>query len=433
MALLDLSQVTQTFVTILESRLPTFSDWPMATPVVVSAAPPDSVSGNHAVSFYLYHVKETAHTKAQDWQTSEDFPLRYKSMGLTLYYIMTPRSNIADLQDRAYADQLTLGLALKTFHEIPYITDTTTINSTGGPVIAMPLAMRGRDNRLRLTLRPTPADDASEYWQAGTLSARLSAYYEVDAVLLEPEQRQASSGRVLSVGVHTFVRNSPRINATKNSISFTIPGEADARSVEFSPAQVAVGDTIEVLGSDLIGDSATQLLLNHRDFVEPITVDAPWSVDTNGSRLTAIIQSSVGAQVILPGVYGAIVQTVDRRRLPDGRYREFPKLSNQMAFAIAPRILAINFIGPEFEIQVQGFEPHLIGNEEIMLFVGSDRLVRTNSSPPPQGEFVTPAAPPADTDKVIFRLPAGVVSGSDLPVRLVIRGVESAPIWVVAP
>ena len=135
MALLDLSLVTQTLVTVLESRLPTFPDWPLATSLTVSPAPPDSVNANHAISFYLYHMRETAHTKAQDWQSNDDVPQRYKSMGLTLYYIMTPRSDITDLEDRAYADQLTIGLAIKTLHEVPLITDTTSVESTGGPVI----------------------------------------------------------------------------------------------------------------------------------------------------------------------------------------------------------------------------------------------------------------------------------------------------------
>ncbi|NVJ50092.1 MAG: DUF4255 domain-containing protein [Gammaproteobacteria bacterium] len=433
MALMDLSQVTETFITILQSRLPTFADWPIATTLTASAAPPDSVGANHAVSFYLYHVKEAAHTKAQDWQIQHDCPLRYKSMGLTLYYIMTPRSNISDVEQRAYADQLTLGLALKTLHELPFINDTTTVDSSGGPVLAMPLALRGRNNQLRVTLRPTAAEDAAEYWQAGTQAARLSAYYEVDAVLLEPEQRPSQSGRVYAVGVHTFARKAPQVTQTQNTISFTLPGESDIREIQHSPAQVALGDTLEVLGSDLQGDYGTQLLLSHQDFVEPLAVDAPWSVDTNGSRLTAVIQSSIGAQVILPGVYHALVETIDRRRLPNGDTRDFPRRSNPSLFAIAPRILAINLVATEFVIQVQGFEPHLLSAEEILLFVGSERLERVSANPPGPGEFVTPAAPPVDTDKIILRLSAGLSSGDELAIRLVVRGVESAPNWIMVP
>ena len=357
MALLDISQVTQTFVTALQSRLPSFPDWPMATPITVSPAAPDSVGANHAVSFHLYHIKEATHTKNQDWQAGHTpVPQAFKSMGLTLYYIMTPRSNIVDLEDRAYADQLTMGLSLKTLHETPIIDDTTTVNSNGGPVIIMPLTMRGRDNRLRITLRPTPANEASEYWQAGTLSARLSAYYEVEATLLEPEQLQSRSGRVFAVGVHTFVRNQPQITGTRNNLNITIPGEPEPQALNFSPAEVSIGDTLEIFGSDLKGDSATTLLLAHRDFVDAVEVDAAWALETDGSVVSVTVQALAGAQPILPGVYGAFTRTTDRRRLPDGRYRDFDRLSNQVAFAITPRILNINLVATEFVIQVQGFE-----------------------------------------------------------------------------
>ena len=87
MALLNIGQVTETIITILSSKIPTYADWPMATTLTASPAAPDLVNANYALSFYLYHVKEDAHTKSQDWQVNDEYPLRYKSMGVTLYYI----------------------------------------------------------------------------------------------------------------------------------------------------------------------------------------------------------------------------------------------------------------------------------------------------------------------------------------------------------
>ena len=233
--------------------------------------------------------------------------------------------------------------------------------------------------------------------------------------------------------MHTFVRSDPVISETRNSVTFTIPGESDARTLDLSPAEVAIGDQLEVIGSDLKGDADTALLLNHSTFTDPVAADAAWSLDTSGSKLTATVQATASGQPILPGIYGAIVRTTDRRRLPDGSFRDFERFSNQVAFAIAPRIVDITIPVAEFVIQVQGFEPHLLTGDDVMLFVGQTRMVRTNAGPPGQGEFVTPNAPPVDTDKVVFRLPAGIASGTVLAVRLVVRSAESAPQWVTAP
>jgi len=119
MSLLDLSLVTRTVTTLLVERIPMYSDWAAANALSASGGAPDLVNAPHGLSFYLYHVKEDAHTKSQDWQVSDAVPQRFKPMGLTLYYVMTPKSNLADPHQRAMAEQLMMGLALKTLRDQP--------------------------------------------------------------------------------------------------------------------------------------------------------------------------------------------------------------------------------------------------------------------------------------------------------------------------
>lgn len=432
MALLDLSLVTRCFTTLLGERIPLYPDWPAATPLLVSAGPPDLVNGAHALSFYLYHVREDAHTKAQDWPVSDTVPQRFKPMGLTLYYVMTPRSNLADAHLRALADQLVLGLALKTMRDLPMIDDASTVETPGGPLLVMPAGLRGRRNRLRALLQPTPANEAAQYWQAGTSPLRLAAYYEVAAALLEPDEPTTRRGRVLMVGVHGMVRSQPRIELTRNAISFILPGEKDPRTLEITPAEVAYGQTLEVYGADLKGDR-TALLLNHPDFAEPVEADAAWNLKTDGSVLRVTVQPAAGAQALLPGIYGAIVRTTARHTLPDGSQRDFDALSNQSAFAIAPAIASVSGPGPVLTIEVNGFEPHALANGELLVFAGATKLVRVGASPPGAAEFFTPAAPPAARTTIRFSFPAGAVAGSLLPLRLVVRGAESGPWWETVP
>jgi len=433
MALLDLGLVTRTFLTLLEERLPLYPDWPAATPITVSPAPPDTLTtGSHALSFYLYHVREDAHTKAQDWQTDESRPLRFKSMGVSLFYLLCPKSSAAVPRDRALADQLVMGLALKTLHDYAMIDDTTTVDTSGGPKLLMPPAMRGRRNKLQISLLPKPPEDAPNFWQGGSLPTRLAGYYEVDATLLEPDELRRRAGRVLVVGVHPFVRGGPNIEGTPNNITFTIPGELAPREITISPAEVAFGDSFEVYGTDLKGDK-TALLLSHTDFPEPVVVDAAWNIKTTGSVLTATARATAGAQAILPGIYSVMVRTVVRSRLPDGSPRNFDADSNQATLSIVPRIVTLTFAAGIGTITVDGFQPHLIATNDMLVFAGGDKLTRTTTNPPPAGTFFTPPAPPAATKTIRFRLPTGTPSGSLVPIRLVVRNAESAPRWEIAP
>jgi hypothetical protein len=432
MALLDLSLVTRCFTTLLGERIPLYPDWPAATPLLASAGPPDLVNGAHSLSFYLYHAREDAHTKAQDWAPGDAVPQRFKPMGVTLYYVLTPRSNITDPNLRALADQLVMGLALKTLRDSPVIDDTSAVITPGGPVLVMPTGLRGRNNRLRALLQPTPASEAQQYWSAGTNPLRLAAYYEVAATLLEPDEPTTRRGRVLMVGVHTFVRGQPQIESTGNTITFTPPGALDARTVDISPAEVPYGQTLQVKGANLKGDS-TALLISHRDFPEPVAVDAAWNLHTDGSVLGVTVQPSAGAQALVPGIYGAIVRTTARHTLPDGSQRDFDAFSNESGFALAPSIVSVTGAGPVLTIKVAGFEPHLLAISELLVFAGAARLARVGAGTPGAGEFVTPAAPPAAVNNIRFRFPAGLTAGSVLPLRLVVRGAESGPWWETVP
>ena len=429
MSLLDLSLVTRTVLTLLEERLPQYPDWPTAAPINVQPAPPDAVTtGAHALSFYLYHVREDAHTKAQDWSGDDARPLRFKPMGVSLYYLMCPKSNAAQPRDRALADQLVMGLALKTLHDFAMIDDTTTVDTSGGPKLLMSPGMRGKHNRMRILLLPKPPEDAANFWQGGNLPTRLAAYYEVAATLFDPDEISRARGRVFSLGVHPLVRGRPHVEGTRNHVTFTIPGEIEPRDVTLSPAEVPYGSGFEVFGSDLKGDQ-TALQLNHPDFANPVPVDAAWNVKTTGEVLSATARPAAGAQPVVPGIYGLFVVTTMRARLPDGSSRDFDAFSNQATLAIAPRIVSITFAGAIGTLTVDSFNPDTLALSDVMLFTGSDRLTRTTTNPPPAGTFFTPVA----TQTILFRLPATIPANSLVPIRLVVRGAESGPRWEIAP
>jgi hypothetical protein len=312
------------------------------------------------------------------------------------------------------------------------IDDTTTVDTSGGPKLLMPPAMRGRDNKLRVLLQPKPPEDAPNFWEGGAQPVRLAAYYEVNATLLEPDETRRRTGRVLVAGVHAFVAGRPYIEGTRNKVTFTIPGEMAPREITAKPAEVVYGADFEIFGESLKGDR-TQLVLTHRDFPDPIAADANWNVRTTGTVVTATARNAIGAQPILPGLYGVMVRIVLRSKLPDGSVRDFDAYSNQDTIAIAPNMLTVTFAAGVGTITVDGFKPHLLAPNDLLVFAGGDKLTRTTTNPPPAGTFFTPAAPPAATFTIRFRLPTGTVSGTIVPIRIVVRNAESPPHWEVAP
>ncbi|MDT8999140.1 DUF4255 domain-containing protein [Paucibacter sp. APW11] len=429
MALLDLSLVTRCITTLLEKHIPVFPDWPAGNTLTVSAGPPDAVNAANALSFYLYHVREDAHSKSQDWPVPGDaVPQRFKPMGVTLYYVMTPRSNAADSHLRALSDQLLMGLAMKTLRDQPFIDDHTATQSKLGLVTVMPTAMRGRGNRLRIVLQPTASNEAVQYWQAGTQAARLAAYYEVSATLLEPDEPPSRAGRVLMLGVHAFTRGEPRIDESGSQLSYKIPGEPQARKLDVSPAEVPFGGTLTLRGSNLKGDS-TGLQVDHRSFAQPLEVDSAWTLQTDGSTLTVRVQKTIGAQALLPGIYGAVVRSTTRKTLPDGSQRDFDSYSNEVPFAIAPQIASVAVAGAILTVSVDGFLIDAIDPSDLLVFAGNSRLTRGNANPPAAGEFfVLPGSP-----SLRLRFSSTLSAGSIVPLRLVVRGAESPPLWESVP
>jgi hypothetical protein len=410
---------------------------PSPPALVVTPLPPDQVKGERRLGFYLYHIREEAHTKSQDWPDDDPRPQRLRPMGLALYYVLTPHCETAD--DAATAstslEQTLMGLAMKTLRDYARIDATTTVLELGNPLPQFVMAdpLRKGDNVLRIQLMPIQNHEAPEYWTAGTSPLRLSAYYEATAVLLDPDVETSRRSRVLAYGVHTFVRGSPRIDGTRNVVTFTIPSQPTARQVELQPAEVTYGDAFEVFGSDLKGDR-TALLIRHRSFAAPVEVDSTWALTTNGSVLSATIQTTAGAQSVAPGIYGAIVKTVARRTLPDGTVRDFELFSNESGFAITPKITGTTLVAVgNSRIDGLGLDPaNLTDPADVDLVIGAERLTRR--IPPAAlnaaGQFRVQPGPPAF---IQFRFPTTLASGSVVSMRLIIRGAESAPLFVTVP
>jgi hypothetical protein len=424
MALLNLSLVTQALTALLKKSVESSPEWPSEHQVDVSPLPPDKLSGERTLGLYLYHITEDAHRKNLPAPGDSSAPVRFNPMGLQLYYLLTARSLLSDMEAALRTEQLLMGLAMKAFHDVPVVDDTTVVNGKN----AFPPNLAGSGNRLRLVLQPTPPSEAVHYWTAGSHPLRLAVHYQVSVVLLESEPETVRTGRVLSYGVHSFLRGAPRLNSSSNRIVFTVPGEKDARTLECQPAEVPVGGEVEFTGTGLAGAN-TSLWLRGPGWRESLEADPlQWSVSATSERVMATVQPGIGAKAepILPGIYTARVEVTTERGMPDGSVRQFRASSNETPFAIAPQADDPDFPGGEAIVTGGNFDPGLLPADAVQVFVGIDRISRVDSDPVPPGAFRA-----LSSTELRIRLPAEAKSG--LPLRILVRGVESAPRWVRIP
>ncbi|MCP5104641.1 MAG: DUF4255 domain-containing protein [bacterium] len=439
MALLNLSLVTKTLINLLREYLiaSPVGTWTELSPPPITQRPPDKVTEEDVLCLYLYHISEDTRYKNLPAPGNDAPPIRYVPMGLNLYYQLSAHSPYGETDDLDQP-QLMMGIALKAFHDYPFIDDSTQVNLQD----ILEGDLREAGNKLRIVLQPIAHNEAVSYWNNGSSSPRLSAYYQVSIVLLEPEETASRAGRVLEYGVHTFIQGAPRLDFSQNVLKFTIPGEPVPREIKLRPAQVPVGDRVSFSGTGFTGDSVSLLLKNNRwdDPVSgltfnPLELDPAWAVAVSGDKVEAVVQEKVILDnppeiAILPGIYSALVKVIRRSTLRDGSTRDFEHLSNECPFTVTPRIDDINPLVVDVTdvVTVDGyiFEHGDLpdSTSTVQVYLGENRLTLKTTGTLNAGEFkiVNPL-------QLQFMLRADSAPGL-YPVRIFVNGAESPPKWI---
>ncbi|MCG8327025.1 MAG: DUF4255 domain-containing protein [Chitinophagales bacterium] len=453
MALSDLSYVTRTLIELLNQSFIVSNAWQATAPTIVPEPP--SRLGSNGLGLYLYHVQENAAYKNLPAPGGSRNAIRFNNLALTLYYQLSANSESTQENEAAYVEQTMIGVAMKALHDYPEINDDTRVNG----VQVMHALIRGLNNHFKIAFQPVPYTEAVQYWTAGTSPLKLSAYYEVTVVLLEPEDMLSRAGRVLTYGVHTFVEGAPQLINSQNIVTYNAPGILEPRQVKTQPAQVAPNalpdSTITILGSGMRGDRVELLLLGRwTSWNNQLAVtDNTWNVQSQDHVLTADVQETAlllppdpdatpsTAVQILPGIYGMQVRVTRVRVMPDGQSRNFVHTSNQIPLIITPRIDSIVPPGGVSYFSVQGYRwQHAdLDLELIQLYLGPTRLfhpsaevlaLRADPDVPEAGEFVV-----IDATNLRFHLPnpSNFESGTNIPIRIIINGAESPPRWILIP
>jgi hypothetical protein len=462
MPLFDLSHVTTSLADAVKLNIQRLEPT-LVGQLEVSTMPPERVSGAmNTVNLYLYHVAEDSHYRNLVGNLSDARPVQSKPMSLILYYILTTHHEVSAGFDTV-TEQRLMGYALKTLHDYAVIDDDTEIGGTQ----VLHTDLRGRDNRLEVTLRPVSPEDSVAFWSAeDRQTARLSAYYEVRYALLEPEPPRRLPGVVLSLGTFIVDVASPQLAGSRSEVTFTLPAEAGGgeQTIVASPARVGPppdANRLTLLGTNLATGQARRLYLRNARWrqrapeLERVLVDpdlpqnvvAGWTVQeasdridvTTGTELTVAVPA--GPPVVLPlepGIYHARVEVIKELRVIQGQLKEITDTSNETAFAVSPRVIGAAVEDPaERRIRID-LDPSTDlspagapGPLDIVVVVDGESYARFDPTVSGATFDIGEFEPANVTLDFLARFDPGLPGTH--PFRLIVEGAESQPFWIELP
>jgi hypothetical protein len=257
---------------------------------------------------------------------------------------------------------------------------------------------------VRITPQPLSLDEMSRVWTGFQTQYRLSMTYEVSVVLIESRRPRRAPLPVLrrgeqDRGVETVLGPFPVLEEIRRP-----PGER----IGFQ-----LGDTIELLGHNLAGESVTV------HFTHPLLPPPPPLMPQPGStanRLVLVLPNDVAAQTEwAAGFYQVTVEI--------GTAGASSRFSNGLPFALSPRVTSITpnpaprDDNGDVTLTVV-CRPQIQPEQRVRLLLGEREIIVRPPLPPPP--------PLSPTDTMLFDIvdaPAGL-----FVVRLRVDSVDSLPL-----
>ena len=193
---------------------------------------------------YLYHVEPDNAREALFWQPQmlgvpAGQPTRFLPLALDLFYLLFAYSETSYTEE-----QEAMSVALRVFHANPIV--------RSDPGAAVPW-------ELSLTMEHRSYDELSRLWQATTAPLRMSQVYRAAVVFIDPDAMPAPAPAATSLSVAAEpaaaacgrpgpVPGRPR-DVPRRLLHRT--GRPGGAVLSPSPATVAAGQTVWLLGSDL--------------------------------------------------------------------------------------------------------------------------------------------------------------------------------------
>jgi hypothetical protein len=425
-----LDEITAIIIDVIQKAVDQSNNWP---PGGMHVFPDLHRNDRTGITFYLFHAQENGHYKNFPSPGNDIPPVSFTPMGLNLFYQLTSNSRNTNNEQDAIDEQKLMSVAMKALHDNPVLLKTL-------PTPAFPA---GKDINIKITLQTLSPSESVQYWAAAESPVRLSAYYEVSVVFMEPEKHKSYSGRVLQYGNFVFIHGAPQVTAIENTLQFKSPVDGSTMQVKVQPAQAPTANTVPPGISSILGISGNGFNYGSPKFllISPLwegaaEADPGWLLTrVSETRLnvavqpTAILQSNLSVVDVLPGLYGGIISVTEERNLPDGSRKTFVHVSNQYPFSVIPRIdgIVVGLLPNEFTVTGFIFQHPKLKADDIQVYVGETKIELASPGPPSPGEFQVTGPTTIDIVAPI------TMHGVNIPVRILVRGVESSPAWVTIP
>ncbi|HYG48570.1 MAG TPA: DUF4255 domain-containing protein [Allosphingosinicella sp.] len=473
MATSDLSSVSTSLHRLLSANIDRLAGQGAPAVAVTLGSPEDQSSAVRTVNLHLYHVAEDPFNRNLPPPGSSANGLSATPMSLSLFYLMTAHHNGSK---KAEIEQQIMGYALKTLRDFSLVSaDTQVADENGNLTTILAPGLAEGSSALEIILRPLTPEDAIAYWASEQQqSIRLSAYYEVRIVRLEPEPPGRFAEPVLSFGQWVGPMADVALSGSRSVLAFAAPpalaGSLPDR-IEVSPARAFLDvppandaafpgtNIFRLVGSGLRGGVRRRIVLRHPGWpakgvpggeiaigeaVQPAGPTSTWGVRFDdreieirvADRIDYVDAGGAAAQIdVVPGFYGARVEIVVAHRTVGNRTREIVRRSNEVPFMIAPRLhKADSPAGPQGQIKLHASATFDLQTAGIDVALIVDGVAYALTDP-----F---SANPADNDgcfridsasTIIFQPSFDPTVAGHHGVRLSVNGVESQPFWAQTP
>ncbi|MGV3554879.1 MAG: Pvc16 family protein [Croceibacterium sp.] len=474
----DLALVSRSLKGLLTANIERLAGSAAPAVKVSIGYPEDQTGASRTINLHLYHVAEDQFCRNLPG-ASGTADVATAPMSLSLFYLMTAHHTA--VAGKAEVEQTIMGQALKTMHDFALIRSDTVVADGGG--ILSPVLLPGIDDgttTLEIVLRPLTPEDALSYWASEQQQpVRLSAYYEVRLVQLEPEAPTMVSAPVLSVGQWVGPKPAVSLANSRSAIRFARPaaiGDTLPERIEISPARPFIdlppidADFTEenrfwLSGGGFTSGIRRRLVLIHPDLaaaglpkgeiVLPAAdppaalADARWGVAFSPDRVDVAVcprlANPLGGPPInlQPGTYRIRAEIVLADQTTGTTTREIVRRSNEVSFQLAPRIRDAQapvlvpgdpMAAPPANEDRQRVTIRLSPNFSLTDSLTVDLAIDGK----PYRRVTNFTAVPADNDAAFRVLSSSVVVQPDFDlaatglhvVRLTVNGVDAQPFWL---